>query len=302
MTTMTRAQEARQLNEGLNAVFGTKYRRYEDEWKGLFNVSSSKKAYEEDVLFAGTGAAPVKPEGAPLSYDSMKEGWSQRYQHETIALGLAFTEEAFDDNLYMDLGKKGSTALAQSLKHTKAIKAASIFNNGTSSSYNGGDGVPLFSTAHPLLGGGTFSNRLTTAADLSETALEDSLIAISGFVDERGIPTMVEARTLVIPRQSEFIAERILGNSNRPGTADRDINAIVKRGKFPGGVKVLRRLTSTTAFFIVTDAEDGLRHFTRKSVSTKMDGDFDTGNVRYRVSERYSFGWTDPRGAFGNGG
>lgn len=302
MTTITRAQQSRQLQEGLNAVFGTNYRRYPDEWKGIFNVGNSKKAYEEDVLFSGTGAAPVKPEGAPLSYDTMREGWSRRYQHETIALGLAFTEEAFDDNLYMDLGKKGAAALALSLKHTKEIKAANIFNNSTSSSYNGGDGVPLASTAHPLLGGGTFANRLTTAADLSETALEDMLIAISGLVDERGIPTMITGKTLVIPRQLEFVAERILGSVGRPATADNDLNAIKSRGKLPGGVKVMRRLTSATAFYIVTDAMDGLRHFSRKAVNTKMDGDFDTGNVRYRVSERYSFGWTDPRGVFTNGG
>ena len=178
------------------------------------------------------------------------------------------------------------------------VKAANTFNNGTSSSYNGGDGVPLYSTSHPLLGGGTFSNRLATVADLSETALEDALIAISGFVDDRGIPAMVTGQTLILPRQLEFVAERILGNSDRPGTADRDINAIVKRGKLPGGTKIMRRLTSSTFWAIKTDAMDGLKHFSRKAVNTKMDGDFDTGNVRYRISGRYSFGWTDPRGTY----
>lgn len=299
---MNRNQFRRQLQEGLNTVFGLEYRRYPEEWRAIFDIESSDKAYEEDLLVSGFGAAPVKSEGAGVAYDSGQEAWVARYVHETIALAFAVTEEAEEDGLYGKIGAKYARALAKSLQHTKEVKGANILNNGFSSSYLGGDGKPLFATDHPLVGGGTLSNKLSTAADLSETALEDAIIAISKFTDERGIPMAVRAQKLIIPVELSFDATRILRSELRPGTGDNDINALRRKGVLPGGIVENHRLTDADAWYLKTDASDGLKHFRRKAVSRGVEGDFETGNMRYKARERYSFGWTDPRGAFASEG
>jgi len=299
---LNRADFRKQLQEGLNAVFGMAYKSYPEEWRGFFQVSTSKKAFEEDVLMAGFGAAPVKGEGAGVEYDEGAESFVARYNHETIALAFAITEEAEEDGLYGALGSKYAKALARSLQHTKEVKGSNILNNGFSGSYIGGDGVALFSTAHPLWGGGTQSNKLATPADISEASLEAALIQIGDWVDERGIPIAVQAKCIVIPTELQFIAERILNSPYRSGTGDNDVNAMKTKGAFPGGVKINHRLTDADAWFIVTDCPDGLKHMVRKKVSRGIEGDFETGNMRYKARERYSFGWSDYRGAFGSEG
>jgi hypothetical protein len=302
MTVMNRTQFKKQLQLGLNTVFGMEYRRYPEEWRSGFEVASSVKAYEEDVLLAGLGGAPVKPEGAPVAFDSGAEAYTARYVHETIALAFALTEEAEEDNLYGSLGAKYSRALARSMQHTKEVKGAAVFNNGFNASFPGGDGVALFSTAHPLWGGGTQSNTFTTQADLSETSLEEACIAISKWVDERGIPIAVNAQRLYVPPDLAFIAERILKSQFRPGTSDNDINALKSKGKIPGGVAENHRLTDVDAWFLITDCMDGLKYMVRKTIARGLEGDFETGNMRYKARERYSFGWSDYRGAFGSSG
>jgi hypothetical protein len=302
MTIMNRARFRKQLQEGLNTVFGLEYRRYEQEWRPIFDTENSSKAYEEDVLLAGLAGAPVKPEGAPVAYDSGGEAFTSRYVHETIALAFAITEEAEEDNLYGSLGQKYSRALARSMQHTKEVKGAAVLNNGFSASFPGGDGVALFSTAHPLWGGGTQANTFTVQADLSETSLEEALIAISKFVDERGIPVAVRAQKLVVPPDLMFVAERILMSPYRPGTADNDINAMKNMGMIPGGCHKNHRLTDTNAWFVKTDCPDGMKHMNRKNIQRGLEGDFETGNMRYKARERYSFGWSDYRGAFGSSG
>ena len=299
---MNRAQFARQLQEGLNTVFGLEYKRWPEEWRYHVEVEKSKKAFEEDVLMQGFGAAPVKEEGGPVAYDSGSELWAARYTHETIALAFAITEEAEEDGLYGSLGKKYSRALARSMQHTKEVKGANILNNGHNSSFTGGDGQPLFSTAHPLGGGGTFANKLATPADLHEASLEDALIGIAKFTDERGIPIAAMAKCLVVPPDLEYQAQRILHSHYRPGTADNDVNAIYSLGKIPQGAKVNHRLTDVDQWQLITDCPDGLKHFIRAKLSRKIEGEFESGNLRYRARERYIFGWTDPRGAYGSEG
>ncbi|KEZ78313.1 Mu-like prophage major head subunit gpT family protein [Salinisphaera hydrothermalis] len=299
---MNRAQFQRQLQLGLNANFGLEYNRHQEQWRQLFDVVNSSKAFEEDQLLIGFGGAATKPEGGAVTYDSGGEGWTARYAHETIALAFAITEEAIEDGLYGDLGSKYSPALARSLQHTKEVKGAAIFNNGFDPNHAGGDGKPLFATDHPLAGGGTFANAFDTPADLSETSLEEALTRISEFVDDRGIPVSVMAKMLAVPPQLQFTAQRLLRSQKRPGTADNDINAIADMDAISGGYTVNQRFTDPDAWFIKTDCPQGLKHFVRKKVQRGMEGDFETGNLRYKSRERYSFGWTDPRGAFGSPG
>ena len=292
----------KQLEPGLNVVFGLDYKRYKEEWREFMDTETSVKAFEEDVLVSGFGAAPVKAEGAGVQYDTAKEVWTARYTHETVALAFSITHEAIKDNLYGNLGTKYARALARSLIHTKEVKAANILNRGFNSSYTGGDGKELFATDHPLDGGGTFQNELTTGADLSETALEDACIEIAGFVDERGIPVSVMPRKLIIPRQLQFEAQRILYSDLRSGTPDNDTNAMKDMGMFPEGFAVVRRLTDPDAWFIKTDCPDGLKHISREGVQTSTEVEFNSANFRYKAMERYINGWTDPRGAFGSPG
>jgi hypothetical protein len=299
---LNRADFRKQLQEGLNAVFGMAYKSYPEEWRGFFAVNTSRKAFEEDVLMAGFGAAPTKGEGSAVEFDEGAESYVARYNHETIALAFAITEEAEEDGLYGALGSKYAKALARSLQHTKEVKGSNILNNGFSASFPGGDNVSLFSTAHPLWGGGTQSNKLATPADISEASLEEALIQISDWVDERGIPIAVMAECIVIPTELQFIAERILASPYRSGTGDNDVNALKTMGMLPKGVKINHRLTDADAWFIITDCPDGLKHMVRKKVSRGIEGDFDTGNMRYKARERYSFGWSDYRGAFGSEG
>ncbi len=301
---MNRAQFARELQEGLNAVFGLEYKRHPDLWRALFEIENSRKAYEEDVLVSGFGAAPVKNEGAGVAYDSAQEVWASRYVHETIALAFAITEEAEEDNLYMTLGRKYSRALARSMKYTKELKGAGIFNNGFTDTaiYHGGDGKPLLSTSHPLAGGGTWQNKLTTPADLHESSLEDICIGVSNLVDERGIPIVVNLKCLAVPTALQFTAHRIMSSPYRPGTADNDVNAMKDMGKWPQGVKVNRFFTDASAYFGITDCPDGLKHMPRTQMKRTVEGEFESGNMRYRARERYSFGWTDPRSCYASEG
>ncbi len=299
---LNRADFRKQLQEGLNVVFGMAYKSYPEEWRGFFAVNTSKKAFEEDVLMAGFGAAPVKGEGAGVEYDEGAESYVARYNHETIALAFAITEEAEEDGLYGALGAKYAKALARSLQHTKEVKGSNVLNNGFSGSYLGGDNVALFATNHPLWGGGTQSNKFSTPADISEAALEAALIQIGDWVDERGVPIAVQAQSIVIPTELQFVADRILNSPFRSGTGDNDLNSIKNKGSFPKGVKINHRLTDADAWFIITDCPDGLKHMVRKKVSRGLEGDFETGNMRYKARERYSFGWSDYRGAFGTEG
>jgi hypothetical protein len=302
MAIMNRARFRKELQEGLNTVFGLEYKRYEQEWRPIFDVENSQKAYEEDVLLAGLAGAPVKPEGAPVVYDQGGEAFVSRYVHETIALAFSLTEEAEEDNLYGSIGNKYSKALARSMQHTKEVKGAAILNNGYDSGFPGGDGVELFSALHPLFGGGVQSNTFSTQADLSETSLEEALIAVSKFVDERSIPIAVRVTKLVIPPDLMFVAERLLMSPYRPGTADNDVNALKKMGMIPGGAYKNHRLTDANQWTLLTDCPDGLKHMIRKNIQRGLEGDFETGNMRYKARERYSFGWSDYRGAFGSSG
>lgn len=299
---MNRARFRKQLQQGLNTVFGLEYRRYPEEWRDIFAVENSQKAYEEDVLLVGLAGAAVKPEGGPVAYDEGAESWVARYHHETIALAFAITEEAEEDGLYGSIGAKYSRALARSLQHTKEVKGANVLNRGFNSSYAGGDGKELFATDHPLWNGGTLKNEPDTAADLSEAALEDAMIRIGEWTDDRGIPIQTMGMKLVVPVNLDFEAHRIMRSQLRVGTSDNDINAIRSQGRLPQGVKVNHRLTDTDAWFIITDCADGLKHMSRKAVKRGIEGDFETGNMRYKARERYSFGWTDPRGAYGSPG
>lgn len=299
---VTRAQLLKELEPGLNAIFGTEYARYENEHVALFDMEKSNRAFEEEVLFPGFGAAVVKPEGQGVEYADTGEGWISRYNHETIALAFAITEEAIEDNLYDKLSTRLSKALARSMAHTKQVKAANVYNRAFNASYLGGDGLQLCSTAHVLQNGGTLGNSANPAADLSETSLEDALIEIAGWTDDKSIPVALQAKTLHIPRQLVFVAERILKSPMRVGTADNDINAMYNMGVIPGGYYVNHRFTDTDAWFLRTDAPNGMKHFERKPITTKMEGDFETGNVRYKARERYSFGWSDWRGVWGSQG
>ena len=299
---INRAQLVKELEPGLNALFGLEYDRYENEHTEIFDTENSERAFEEEVMLSGFGQAPVKGEGAAVTYDTAQETFTARYSHETVALAFALTEEAIEDNLYDSLSSRYTKALARSMATTKQVKAANVLNNGFSTSFPGGDGKPLMTTDHPTLSGGDQSNEPSTAADLNETSLENAMIDISQFVDERGIKINVQARKLIIPPQLQFVAERVLKTPGRVGTSDNDINALSNMGMLPEGYVVNHYLTDTDAFFIKTDAPNGLKHFVRSPMSTGMEGDFETGNVRYKARERYSFGFSDWRGIYGSPG
>jgi hypothetical protein len=292
---ISRAQLAKELEPGLNALFGMEYARYENEHAEIFETEASDRAFEEEVLIVGFGNAETKSEGQSVNYDSANEGFTARYTHETVALGFALTEEAVEDNLYDRLGARYTKALARSMAHTKQVKAANVLNNAFSSSFTGGDGVSLINTSHPLAGGGTLANRQTTMADLNETSLENALISISTFVDDRNMILALQGTKLVVPPQLQFVADRLLESPGRVGTSDNDINAVRNMGLLPQGYSVNHFLTDTDAFFLLTDCPDGFKHFERTPISTSMEGDFDTGNVRYKARERYSFGFSNPR-------
>ncbi len=299
---ISRSQLVKELEPGLNALFGLEYNRYENEHAEIFDSESSDRAFEEEVILSGFGAAPVKSEGEGVSFDTAQEGYTSRYTHETIAMAFAITEEAIEDNLYDRLAGRYTRALARSMANTKQVKAANVLNNAFNSSFTGGDGVELCSAVHPLTNGGTFANELSTAADLSETSMEQSLIDIAAFVDERGLKVALQGAKLIIPKELQFTAERILKTPQRVGTSDNDINAMASMGMIPQGYRVNHYLTDTDAFFIMTDAPNGLKQFVRSPIKTAMEGDFDTGNVRFKARERYSFGFSDPRGIFGSPG
>ena len=296
---ISRAQLVKELEPGLNALFGLEYKQYVNEAAEIFETENSDRAFEEEVMLAGFANATVKPEGQGISYDSAQETFTARYTNETIALAFAITEEAIEDNLYDRLASRYTKALARSMANTKQVKGAAILNNGFNSSYAGGDGKELFATDHPTLAG-TFSNELATAADLNETSLEQALIDIAAFTDERGLKIAARGMKLVIPSALQFTAERLMKSKGRTGTADNDINAINNMGAIPEGYVVNHYLTDTSKWFIKTDVPNGLKHFTRAPLKTSMEGDFDTGNVRYKARERYVFGFSDPRGAFGS--
>ena len=299
---ISRAQLAKELEPGLNALFGMEYDRYENEHAEIFDTESSDRAFEEEVLIVGFGNASVKEEGQGVQFDSASEGFTARYTHETVALAFALTEEAVEDNLYDRLGARYTKALARSMAHTKQVKAANVLNNAFSASFTGGDGVSLINTAHPLANGGTIANRATTMADLNETSLENALINISTFVDDRNMILALRGTKLIVPPQLQFVADRLLETPGRVGTADNDINAIKNMGLLPEGYSVNHFLTDTDGFFLMTDCPDGFKHFERTPITTSMEGDFDTGNVRYKARERYSFGFSNPRCVFGSQG
>ena len=300
---ISRAQLAKELEPGLNALFGMEYGRYEGQHAEIFDTEASDRAFEEEVMLSGFGAAPVKQEGAGVAFDDANESFTARYNHETVAMAFSITEEAVKDNLYDRLASRYTRALARSMAHTKQVKAAAILNNAfTAGASAGGDGVALCDASHPLTSGGTFNNEPATAADLNETSLEDALISIAGFVDERGLIIALRGMKLIVPRQLQFVAERLLVSNLRVGTADNDVNAIKSMGMLPEGYVVNDYLTDTDAFFIKTDTPNGFKHFERLALSTAMDPDFDTGNMRYKARERYSFGFSDPRCVFGSPG
>lgn len=299
---INRAAIRKQLEEGLNAIFGETYRNLPEEWPMVFDRETSSKAFEEDVLMSGFGAAQIKAEGGGVAYDDPMEGWSARYTHDTIALAVSITEEAIEDNQYGSLVPRFGKGLARSLKHTCELRAANVLNNAETSGVNGGDGVPLLSSSHPLLGGGVAGNRLATPADPSETAVEDLLIMIRTCADDRGLPIALRPLRILTSPYQEYAFERILRSSLRPGTPNNDINALMSKSVFRNEPGIITRLTDTDSWFIKTDAPDGLKCFVRRPTRTKMEGDFDTGNLRYKVDRRDSFGWTDWRGIFGSMG
>ena len=299
---ISRAQLLKELLPGLNALFGLEYATYQEEHKELYETETSERSFEEETKLSGFQAAPVKNEGSAIAYDNAQEAWTARYNHETIAQGFSLTEEAIEDNLYDSLSARYTKALARSMAYTKQVKAAAVLNNGFSSAYPGGDGVALFSSSHPLVSGGTNSNVPTTAADLNETSLEAAVIQISLWTDERGLLIASKPKKLVVPPALQFVATRLLETELRVGTADNDINAIKNNGSISGGYTVNHYLTDTNAWFLCTDVPNGMKHFVRTPLANSMDGDFDTGNVRYKSRERYSFGWSDPLGMFGSAG
>ena len=299
---ISRSQLLKELLPGLNALFGLEYQKYGEEHKEIYESETSERSFEEETKLSGFGAAPVKAEGAAIAYDNAQEAWSTRYTHETIAMGFSITEEAVEDNLYDSLSARYTKALARAMAYTKQVKAAAVLNNGFSASYKGGDNVALFSTAHPLVGGGTNSNTPAAQVDLNETSLEAAIIQIAAWTDERGLLIAAKPRKLIVPPALMFVAKRILDTDLRVATADNDLNAIKAMGAIPEGYTVNHFLTDTNAWFIKTDVPNGMKHFTRSAMATSMDGDFDTGNVRYKARERYSFGWSDPLGMWGSSG
>lgn len=299
---ISRAQLLKELLPGLNALFGVEYATYGEEHKEIYETETSERSFEEETKLSGFSAAPVKNEGSAIAYDNAQEAWTARYNHETIALGFSLTEEAIEDNLYDSLSARYTKALARGMAYTKQIKSANVLNNGFSGSYAGGDGQPLFSASHPLVSGGTNSNIPTTPADLNETSLENAVIQIAQWTDERGLLIAAKPKKLVIPVQLQFVATRLLETELRVGTNDNDVNAIKNNGSIPGGYTVNHYLTDPNAWFLTTDVPNGMKHFVRTPLSNSMDGDFDTGNVRYKSRERYSFGWSDPLGMYGSQG
>ena len=298
---ISRGQLVKELEPGLNALFGLEYNNYANEHAEIFDTENSDRAFEEEVMLSGFANAPTKAEGTSVSFDSAQETYSARYTHETLALAFAITEEAIEDNLYDRLASRYTKALARSMASTKNIKGAAVLNNAFNAASAGGDGVSLINVAHPTLAG-NFSNRLATNADLNETSLEQSLIDIAAFTDERGLKVAARGMKLVIPSNLQFTADRLMNTKGRVGTADNDINALSNMGMIPEGYTVNHYLTDTDAFFIKTDVPNGLKHFSRSPIKTTMEGDFDTGNVRYKARERYVFGFSDPRGIFGSQG
>ena len=300
---ISRAQLLKELLPGLNALFGLQYATYGEEHKEIYETEKSERSFEEETKLSGFSAAPVKNEGSAIAYDNAQEAFTARYNHETIALGFSITEEAVEDNLYDSLSARYTKGLARAMAYTKQVKAASVLNNGfTGGVYAGGDGVALFSTAHPLVSGGTNSNRPSTNSDLNETSLENAVIQIAAWTDERGLLIAAKPRKLVVPPNLQFVATRLLETNLRVGTADNDINALKNNGSIPEGYTINHYLTDTNAWFLCTDVPNGLKHFERMALTTGMDGDFDTGNVRYKARERYSFGFSDPLGVFGSPG
>ncbi len=308
---ISRAQMLKELLPGLNALFGLEYEKYDDEHTLIYETESSDRSFEEEVKLSGFAAAPVKNEGSSISYDSAQESFTARYNHETIATGFSITEEAMEDNLYDSLSARYTKALARAMAYTKQVKAAAPLNNGFTNAYQSGDGVNLFTAVgdgvtggggHPTVGGGFNSNRPATGADLNETSLENAIITIAGYTDERGLLIAARPTRLIVPPNLMFVADRLLETTQRVGTADNDLNAIRNMGAVPEGYSVNHYLTDTNAFFVMTDIPNGLKHFERTALETSMDGDFDTGNVRYKARERYSFGVSDPLGIYGSPG
>ena len=298
---IARPQLLKELLPGLNALFGLEYEKYENEHAEIYETESSERSFEEEVKLSGFGAAPVKPEGSSISFDSAQESYTARYNHETVAMGFSITEEAVEDNLYDSLSARYTKALARAMAYTKQTKAAALLNTGFDT-FQSGDGVTLFNTAHPTVQGGNNANRLSTDAVLNETSLEQAVIDIAAFVDERGLLIAARPRKLIVPPALMFVATRLLQSEMRTGTSDNDINALVNNGSIPEGFRVNHYLTDTDAFFLITDVPNGMKHFERTPMTTQMDGDFDTGNVRYKARERYSFGVSDPLGIYGSPG
>ena len=300
---ISRAQLLKELLPGLNALFGLEYKRYGEEHKEIYETEASERSFEEETKLAGFSAAPVKNEGSAIAYDNAQEAWTARFNHETIALGFSITEEAVEDNLYDSLSARYTKGLARAMAYTKQVKAASVLNNGFSGGqYAGGDGVALFSALHPLISGGYNSNIPATPADLNETSLEAAVIQIAAWTDERGLLIAAQPRKLIVPPALQFVATRLLETQLRVGTNDNDINAIVNNGSIPEGYSINHFLTDPNAWFLTTDVPNGMKHFVRAALTTSMDGDFDTGNVRYKARERYSFGFSDPLGMYASQG
>ena len=299
---ISRAQLLKELLPGLNALFGLSYATYDQEHKEIYETETSERSFEEETKLSGFNAAPVKNEGSAIQYDNGQEAWTARYNHETIAMGFSLTEEAIEDNLYDSLAARYTKALARSMAYTKQVKAAAVLNNGFTSTYAGGDGQPLFSASHPLISGGTNSNIPSTAADLNETSLEAAVIQISLWTDERGLLIAARPKKLVVPPSLQFVATRLLETELRVGTNNNEINALKNNGSVSEGYTINHFLTDTNAWFLTTDVPNGMKHFERVALSQSMDGDFDTGNVRYKSRERYSFGWSDPLGMYGSAG
>ncbi len=299
---ISRAQLLKELLPGLNALFGMEYARYGEEHKEIYEAETSERSFEEETKLSGFNAAPVKNEGSAIAYDNAQEAWSTRYTHETIALGFSITEEAVEDNLYDSLSARYTKSLARAMAYTKQVKAAAVLNNGFSASYKGGDGVALFSTQHPLVSGGVNSNTPTTQVDLNETSLEAAVIQIAAWTDERGLLIAAKPKKMIVPPALQFVATRLLETSLRVGTADNDINALKNNGSVAEGYTVNHFLTDNNGWFLTTDVPNGMKHFVRTPLQNSMDGDFDTGNVRYKARERYSFGWSDPLGMWGSSG
>ena len=297
---ISRAQLLKELLPGLNALFGLEYARYDEEHKEIYETETSERSFEEETKLSGFSAAPVKNEGSAIAYDNAQEAWTTRYNHETIALGFSITEEAIEDNLYDSLSARYTKGLARAMAYTKQVKAAAVLNNGFNSAYVGGDGVSLFNSAHPLVNGGTNSNSPSTPADLNETSLENAVIQIAAWTDERGLLIAAKPKKLIVPPALQFVATRLLETKLRVGTNNNDLNAIKNNGSIPEGYTVNHFLTAPNAWFLTTDVPNGLKHFERVSLQNSMDGDFDTGNVRYKSRERYSFGWSDPLGIYGS--